>query len=107
MVENNAADFDANAEARSRIPIFALGMGLGLFFALTFTACVLWDIWVPSQAMHAAWAPLLPWFTWISWPAYFIGLVETFTYGWWGALIFAPLYNLFAARRRFGRGSRI
>lgn len=84
----------------SRIPLVALGMSLGAFLAITFVLCVLFDLWFPAQAMNPVWAPLLPGFTWLSWASFALGLVETFAYGWYVALVFAPLYNFFAARAR-------
>lgn len=81
-----------------RIPVVALGTSLGLFFALTFVLCVLFDLWFPALAMNQVWAPLLPGFTWISWTSFFLGLVESFAYGWYIALIFGPLFNFFAMR---------
>ena len=90
--------------AGSRIPVLALGMGLGTFLALTFVLCVLFDLWFPALAMNPVWAPLLPGFTWINWGSFFLGLIEAFAYGWYIALVFGPLYNFFAAR--FGTASR-
>ncbi len=87
-----------------RIPVLALGMSLGSFFALTFVLCVLFDLWFPTLAMNSVWAPLLPGFTWISWPSFFLGLIEAIAYGWYIALIFGPLYNFFAMR--FGTSVR-
>ncbi|MCR9193851.1 MAG: DUF5676 family membrane protein [Hyphomonas sp.] len=87
-----------------RIPIFAFGMSLGLFLAFTFTVCVTFDLLVPGQAMYETWLQLLPGFTWLSWPSFFLGLAESFAYGWYVALIFGPLYNFFAARgQQLGR----
>ncbi len=83
-----------------RIPVAALGMSLGTFLALTFVLCVLFDLWFPALAMNPLWAPLLPGFTWISWTSFLLGLIEAFSYGWYIALIFAPLYNFFAAKFR-------
>lgn len=88
----------APARSVARVPIVALGMGLGIFLAITFVVCVLFDLWFPELAMNRAWAPLLPGFTWISWPSFFLGLAEAFAYGWYVALVFGPLYNFFAAR---------
>ncbi|GBE42685.1 hypothetical protein BMS3Bbin10_00747 [bacterium BMS3Bbin10] len=85
-----------------RVPVVALGMSLGTFFALTFVLCVLFDLWFPALAMNPIWAPLLPGFTWISWPSFFLGLVESFAYGWYIALIFGPLYNFFAMKSGTG-----
>lgn len=81
-----------------RIPVLALGMSLGLFFAITYVLCVLFDLWFPALAMNPVWAPLLPGFTWLSWPSFFLGLIETFAFGWYVAVIFGPLFNFFAAR---------
>jgi hypothetical protein len=80
------------------IPVVALGMSLGSLIALTFLLCVLFDLWFPAQAMNPIWAPLFPGFTWLTWPSFFLGLIEAFAYGWYVALVFAPLYNYFAAR---------
>lgn len=82
----------------ARVPVVALGSSLGLFLALTFVLCVLFDLWFPERAMNPAWSPLLPGFTWINWPSFFLGLAESYSYGWYVALVFAPLFNFFAAR---------
>ena len=84
----------------SRISIIALGMSLGLLLAVSFVACVLFDLALPDYAMNRAWAPLFPGFTWLSWSSFVIGLIESFAYGWFFAVIFAPLYNFFSERFR-------
>ncbi len=81
-----------------RMPVFALGMSLGLFLAITFTLCIGFDLLFPDHAMYESWLRLLPGFTWLNWPSFFLGLIESFAYGWYVALIFGPLYNFFAAR---------
>lgn len=83
-----------------RIPVFALGMSLGLFLAITFVLCVGFDLLFPGHAMYESWIRFLPGFVWLSWPSFFLGLVESFAYGWYVALIFGPLYNFFVARGR-------
>jgi len=85
-------------ETRSRIPIQALGWSLGLFLAITYTLCVLFDLVFPGQSMTAFWTPLLPWVSGISLAGYVLGVVETLIYGWFVALIFGPLFNFFAER---------
>lgn len=80
------------------ISIFALGMSLGLFLAVSFVLCVLFDLLFPGYAMNRVWAPLFPGFTWLNWPGFFIGLAESFAYGWYVAVIFGPLYNFFTSR---------
>lgn len=86
----------------SRVPVVALGMSLGSFFALTYVLCVLFDLWFPALAMNPVWAPLLPGFTWISWTSFLLGLIEALAYGWYVALVFGPLYNFFAMRAGTG-----
>lgn len=85
-------------QAAPRIPMVALGLSLGLFLAVTFTLCVGFDLLFPGQAMYQSWFRLLPGFTWLSWQSFFLGLAESFAYGWYVALVFGPLYNFFAAR---------
>lgn len=93
-----SADAAQSARSIARLPVGALGMALGTFLGITFVLCVLFDLWFPGQAMNAVWAPLLPGFTWISWPSFFLGVAESFAYGWYFALVFGPLFNFFAAR---------
>lgn len=81
-----------------RIPVVAFGMSLGLFLAITFILCVGFDLIFPEVAMYETWSKLLPGFTWLSFPSFLLGLVETFAYGWYVAMIFGPLFNYFAAR---------
>ena len=84
----------------SRVPVVAFSMGLGTFLVVTYLFLVLFDLWFPTQAVNRVWAPLLPGFTWLTWPSFFLGLIEVFAYGWLVGLVFGPLYNVFAARMR-------
>ena len=81
-----------------RLSISVLGNSLGLFFAITFALCVLFDLILPGYAMNQVWSPLFPGFVWLTWSGFVIGLVESFAYGWYAAIILVPLYNFFAAR---------
>lgn len=81
-----------------RLPVVALGMSLGSFITFTYVLCVLFDLWLPDQAMHSVWVPLLPGFEWISWSSFALGFVEFFAYGWYVALVFGPMFNFFSAR---------
>lgn len=78
------------------IPVLAFGMSLGLFLAITYTLCVGFDLLFPGQAMYRTWLRFLPGFDWLSWPSFLLGLVESFGYGLYVALVFGPLFNLFA-----------
>ena len=81
-----------------RIPIQALGWSLGVFFAITYTICIVFDFVFPGQSMTGLWSPLLPWVDGVSLGSYALGVVETLLYGWFVALIFGPLFNFFAGR---------
>lgn len=80
------------------VSLVALGHAASLFLAITFSLCVAFDLLFPQIAMYESWRRLLPGFEWISWKSYLIGLIESYGYGWYFALIWAPLYNVFSAR---------
>jgi 2TM family of unknown function (DUF5676) len=82
------------------ISFSAVGNASSLFLAITFALCVGFDLLFPSHAMYQAWQKLLPGFEWISWKSFFLGLIESYGYGWYFTLIWVPLYNVFAARSR-------
>lgn len=82
----------------SGISLSAVGHASSLFLAITFSLCVAWDLLFPQYAMFESWRRLLPGFEWLSWPSYFLGLVESYGYGWFFALVWTPIYNVFAAR---------
>tara|TARA_R100000687_G_C6410933_1_gene146400 strand:+ start:387 stop:617 length:231 start_codon:yes stop_codon:yes gene_type:complete len=71
-------------------------MALGVLLAVSFALCVLFDLLFPGATMYQAWLPLLPGVSWISWPSALLGLVESFAYGWYVAVIFVPTWNFFA-----------
>lgn len=80
------------------IPVAILGWSLGIFLAISFVACVVFGLIFSGATMYQAWLPLLPGVSWMSWGSFILGVIETFAYGWYVALIFAPLFNFFAAR---------
>ena len=83
------------------IPVFALGWSLSVSIAISFVLCVVGYYVLPSLPIaHGALAIPLPGFQLVSWPRFFLGLAESFGWGWYIALIFGPLYNFFAARFR-------
>ena len=83
-----------------RINVIALGMSLGTFLVVTYILCIVFDLWFPNYAMNSVWSPLLPGFTWLTWPGFFLGLAEAFSYGWYIALVFAPIHNFCVGRFR-------
>ncbi len=87
----------ATPSRQNTINMRALGHALSLFLVISFMACIAWGIATPMPMhMHDAWASLLPGFVWLTPTGFLIGLIESYLYGWWIALIFAPLYNRFS-----------
>ena len=83
------------------LPVFALGMSLGLFFAISYLLCILYYVLLPDAANnHAILSVFLPGFRQLNWLYFFLGLVEVFFFGWYIGLVFGPLYNFFAMRWR-------
>lgn len=87
----------------------ALGLATGSFLAVTYVLCVAYDL-AFGQRMYEAWMRLLPGFTWITWPSFLLGLVESFLYGIYVGALFAPMYNAFASifpPTRYGGGDAL
>ena len=90
---------DTNSAGRVRsVPIVALGLSLGSFFALSFLACIALGLIVPDGGMHRPWLQFFPGFEWVTARGVFIGLVWTQVYAWYVALVFGSLFNFAAAR---------
>lgn len=84
---------------RPGLSLSAFGHATSLLLAITFVLCVGFDLAFPERAMYRSWQALLPGFTWISWSSFFLGLIESYGYGWFVTLIWVPLYNVFSAQR--------
>lgn len=83
------------------IPVFAFGMALSVFLVISYALCVLFYLLFPESVLnHAVLTLFLPGFKLLTWPSFFLGIVESFGYGWYAALIFGPLYNFFVQRWR-------
>lgn len=80
------------------ISLLVLGNTASLFLVATLTVCVLFDLVFPEYAMFEFWRSLLPGFESRSLKGFLVGLAESYLYGWYFALIWAPLYNFFVAR---------
>ena len=82
------------------ISLKAVGHATSLFLAITFVLCVGFDLLSPAHAMFQSWQNLLPGFQWISWKSFFLGLIESYAYGWYATLIWVPIYNVSVGRGR-------
>lgn len=99
--DNGAAGAGRPGGNARLIPIFAFGLSLSVFFALTYSLCILGYLVLPELAIqHSALSLFLPGFQLLSWPSFFLGLAESFAYGWYIALVFGPLYNFCALKVR-------
>lgn len=75
------------------ISLQAFGHATSLLLLFTFTTCVVFDLLFPEHAMFKAWQDLLPGFEWLSWKSFILGVIESYLYGWYFALIWVPIYN--------------
>jgi hypothetical protein len=72
---------------------------LGLTAAFSFMLCVVWGLITPDALhMHAFLEQVLPAFKWLSLGSFFLGLVESFLWGFYGGIVFVPIYNLLHKR---------
>ena len=80
----------------SSLSIKRLGLSLSTFFAISYVICIMGYLLMPDfPVRHEALSIFLPGFKLLSWQSYFLGLIESFAWGWYIAAVFAPLYNLF------------
>ena len=79
----------------------AVGLTLSTFLLITYLLCVGFGLVMPERFhMHEAWAPLLPGFEWLTVQGFFLGAIGAFLYGWYIAVVFAPLWRLFNRGRQ-------
>ena len=48
--------------------------------------------------MHTFLEQVLPAFEWLSVGSFFLGLIESFLWGFYGGIVFVPIYNLLHKR---------
>jgi len=83
----------------SSLSIKRLGLSLSTFFAISYVICIMGYLLMPDfPVRHEALSIFLPGFKLLSWQSYFLGLIESFAWGWYIAAVFAPLYNFFGRR---------
>jgi len=78
------------------LSIKRLGLSLSTFFAISYVICIMGYLIMPDfPVQHEALSIFLPGFRLLSWQSYFLGLIESFAWGWYIAAVFVPLYNFF------------
>lgn len=81
------------------LAFWPLAWTLAAFTAVVFTLDVIAGLLFPNwYVMQRAWEFILPGYTFISWGAFFTGLVESFVGGFLTAVLFVPIYNYFHSR---------
>lgn len=83
-----------------RLRLVSAGMSVGLLFAISYLLCIALGLIWWDAGLHQPWLQFLPGFMWLSPGTFLLGLVESFAYGWYVALVFVPLFNFFNARFR-------
>jgi hypothetical protein len=82
-----------------RVPIVTLGLSLSTFLAVSFVLCIVGYLIMPGLPVkHEALSIFLPGFDLLSWRSFVVGLIESYAWGWYIALVFGAIYNFFAAR---------
>jgi hypothetical protein len=89
--------FDATVR---RLRLLPVGISVALLFAISYVLCIALGLIWWDAGLHQPWLQFLPGFTWLSPGTFLLGLVESFAYGWYVALVFVPLFNFFNARFR-------
>ncbi len=86
------------AQKHSSLSIVQVGWLASAFIVINYVLCIALGVIWPDWEMHRPWLQFFPGFEWLTLTGFLIGLVESFLYGWYVAVIFVPLYNFFIAR---------
>ena len=89
----------SNGGQAASIRIVTLGLSLSVFFVISYVICIAGYLLLPGfPVQHEALSIFLPGFKLLTWQSYFLGLIESFVWGWYIALVFGPIYNFFSRR---------
>lgn len=76
--------------------IRVLTWSLATFTTFSYVICVLYGLVVPASLHMVQFLEItLPGFKWLTFGTFIIGLVESFLYGAYAGLVFAPIYNFY------------
>ena len=93
-----AAQRHSDPDVRT-IPIVTFGLALSGFFAVSYVICILGYLLLPGlPVQHQFLEIFLPGFTLLTWPSFFLGLVESILFGWYIAVVFGAIYNFLLRR---------
>ena len=83
------------------VAVTTLGLSLSTFLAISFILCIAGYLVAPDLPIaHEALRIFLPGFSLLSWKTFILGLVESYAWGWYIALVYGSIYNFFARRSR-------
>lgn len=85
---------------KNTLSLAAVGHATSLFFAISFSLCVVVSLLFPSHTMAQSLQQLLPGFEWLTRKDFFLGLIESYGYGWYATLIWVPIYNVLVRRQK-------
>ena len=89
----------SNTGDTAPIRIVTLRLSLSAFFVISYAICIAGYLLLPGfPVQHGALSIFLPGFELLSLRSFFLGLVESFVWGWYIALVFGSLYNFFSRR---------
>jgi hypothetical protein len=76
--------------------IRVLTWSLATFTTVSYIICVVYGLIVPESFHMVEFLEItLPGFKWLSIGSFLIGLVESFLYGVYAGLVYAPIYNFY------------
>jgi len=85
------------------LSIKTVGNATSLFLALSFVLCVGVSLLSSKHLMSGALQMWLPGFVWLTGPSFLLGLAESYAYGWFIALLWVPLFNVFTRQPEQGQ----
>jgi small-conductance mechanosensitive channel len=78
--------------------IVPLGFTLSAFFVATFVLCLLAALVLPTEGMRMIFEATFPGFVWLTAGSVVIGLFWAVFFGWYIAVLFAPIRNFMYRR---------
>ena len=76
--------------------IRVLTWSLATFTTVSYVVCVVYGLIVPETFHMVQFLEIaLPGFKWLSIGSFLVGLVESFLYGVYAGLVYAPIYNFY------------
>jgi len=79
--------------------IRVLTWSLASFTLFTYLVCVVYGLIVPESFHMVQFLEIaLPGFRWLTIGSFLIGLVESFLYGVYAGLVYAPIYNFYSKK---------